>query len=311
MIRLSILFISWYKSKRNMITLLYSISISLIAFNLVVTATITNVSINDRPSKIREYVGGSMNIFFNEYKILSNLQKTSAIISFVSIWITTAILLNTYKSDVRRKIVSWSILSIPLIYFFINYFSQFIFHNILISYLSLDPVNASIILTIFLSLSKPIGGFTFGIVFWRISKSVSYEKNIKSYMIISGLGILLLFATNQAILLTIGPPYPPFGLATITILIIGSYLTLVGIYNSAALSSTNSNIRKSIYKAALDSKLLEIIGRSETDKEVQSVVKKVINKIEKSDDNTELKIDLDEKELRKYIAEVIRLKKER
>ena len=310
LIRLSILFISWYKSKRNMIILLYSISISLIAFNLIVTGIITNVSINDRPSQIREYVGGSVNIFFNEYKILSNLQKISAIISFISIWITTAVLLNTYKSNLIRKVVYWSILSVPLIYFSINYFSQVIFHNILISYLALDPVTASLILTIFLSLSKPIGGLTFGIVFWRISKTVSYEKNIKSYMIISGLGILLIFATNQAILLTIGPPYPPFGVATITILIVASYLMLVGIYNSAALSSTNINIRKSVQKVALDSKLLNVIGRAEMDKEIQNVVSKAINKIEKSDDNTQPKLDLDEKELKKYVEEMIKLKKE-
>lgn len=310
LIRLSILFMSWYKSKRDIIILLYSISISLIAFNLIFTAVITNVSINDRPSMIREYVGGSMNIFFNEYKILSNLQKTSSIISFISIWFTTAMLLNTYKSDLIRKIAYWSILSIPLIYFSINYFSQLIFQNILISYLSLDPVTASIILTIFLSLSKPIGGLTFGIVFWRISKTVSYEKNIKSYMIISGLGILLIFATNQAVLLTIGPPYPPFGLATITILIIASYLTLIGIYNSATLSSTNINIRNSIQKVALDSKLLNLIGRAEMDKEIQNVVRKAINKIEESDDNTQPKLELDEEELKKYVKEMIKLKEE-
>ena len=310
LMRLSILFISWYKSKHNMIILLYSISISLIALNLIVTACITNVSINDRPSKIREYIGGSMNIFFNEYKILSNIQKTSSIISFISIWITTAVLLNTYKSDLLKGIIYWSILSIPLIYFSISYFSQLIFQNILISYFALDPVTASITLTIFLSLSKPIGGLTFGIVFWRISRTVSYEKNIKSYMIVSGLGILLIFATNQAILLTIGPPYPPFGIATITILVVAAYLTLVGIYNSASLSSANMNIRQALQKVALDSKLLQLISRAEMDMEVQNVVRKAINKIEKSDDNSQPKLELDEKELKKYVEEMIRLKKE-
>jgi hypothetical protein len=44
----------------------------------------------------------------------------------------------------------------------------------------------------FLSLSKPIGGLLFGIAFWNISKVDSYERNIKTYMIISGWGMLLI-----------------------------------------------------------------------------------------------------------------------
>jgi hypothetical protein len=202
----------------------------------------------------------------------------------------------------------WSILSLPVIYFLITYFSQLIFNNILTSYLALDPIPASIVLTIFLSLSKPIGGFIFGIVFWRISKTVSYEKNIKSYMIISGLGILLIFTANQATSLAIGPPYPPFGLATITILIVASYLMLLGIYNSATLVSTNNNLRKSIHELALESKFLNVIGKAEKDKEIQNVVRKVINKIDISDANNQPKLELDEKELKKYVDEIIKMK---
>jgi hypothetical protein len=43
---------------------------------------------------------------------------------------------------------------------------------------------------------------TFAIAFWKISNIVSYEKNIKTYMIISGWGILLIFAADQAVVQT-------------------------------------------------------------------------------------------------------------
>lgn len=47
----------------------------------------------------------------------------------------------------------------------------------------------TIVLGAFLSLSKPIGGLLFGLVFWNISRIIRYERNIKTYMIISGWGI--------------------------------------------------------------------------------------------------------------------------
>ena len=78
-------------------------------------------------------------------------------------------------------------------------------------------------------LSKPIGGLVFAVSFWKISRNISYERNIRTYMIISGWGILLIFGANQATTLIVAP-YPPFGLATITVLNIASYLTLLGIY---------------------------------------------------------------------------------
>jgi hypothetical protein len=46
----------------------------------------------------------------------------------------------------------------------------------LISYVALDPVTASVILSAFLSLSKPIGGVIFGFAFWNIAQIIFYPK---------------------------------------------------------------------------------------------------------------------------------------
>jgi hypothetical protein len=105
------------------------------------------------------------------------------------------------------------------------------------------------------TLIKPIGGIMFGIAFWNISRTVSFEKTLRDYMIISGYGFLLLFSANQSTSLVLGP-YPPFGTITITILIIGAYLIMIGIYKSATLDSTNIYLRISIHEIAKESKLL-------------------------------------------------------
>ena len=157
----------------------------------------------------------------------------------------------------------------------------------------------------FLALSKPIGGLVFGIAFWKISRIMSYERNIRTYMIISGFGIFLIFAANQAATQIVSP-YPSFGLSSITVLNIATFLMLLGIYNSATLVSANNNLRKFIRKHALESRLLDLIGHAEMEKEIQKTVKKIAQNKDTLERDKEAEFELDEKELEKYIDSVIK-----
>jgi hypothetical protein len=304
---LSLLFLSWYKSNHSFIVFLYFISMLVIAFNLIMTAALTSAKVSDRPYHAGEYVGSSGDVSGSRHQLLDDTYRISSFISFFSIWITTALLMNYYREKLINAIVYWIILSIPLVYFVISYFYQFILGNMLISYLAVDPITVSIVLGAFLSLSKPIGGLVFGVAFWNISKTISYEKNIKIYMIISGWGIFLIFGANQAAAQIVAP-YPPFGLATITVLNLAAFLMLLGIYNSATLVSANKKLRKSIHKHALESRLLRLIGHAEMEKEIEKTVKKIAQDKDSLEIDTEQQqpIELDEKELKKYVDFVIR-----
>ena len=140
--------------------------------------------------------------------------------------------------------------------------------------------------------------------FWNISRKVSFEKTLRGYMIISGYGFLLLFSPNQpsSLILT---PYPPFGVATVTILIVSSYLVMVGIYNSATIVSINSNVRASVYQIAKESKLLDFIGKAEMQKEITKIVRKVSKQTEEEEDMAGTSFTLDEQGLKDYILEVV------
>lgn len=301
---LSVLFFSWYKSRHDMIVLLYFISMSVIAFNLIMTGAFISVKVNDRPQLAGEYVGSSGDLTAGRHQLLDNIYRGSSFVSFFSIWITTAILMNYYREKLISAIVYWVILSIPLVYFILTYFYQFILGSILGSFLEIDPVSVSIILGAFLALSKPIGGLLFGVAFWSISRIIGYEKNIKTYMIISGWGILLIFSSNQAATQIVSP-YPPFGLVTITILVTASYLMLLGIYNSATLVSANNELRRTIHKHALESKLLGAIGHAEMEKEIQKTVKQVTRYKFELEKELEEPVELDESELEKYLKLVL------
>ena len=89
-----LLFFSWYKSNHNLIVFLYFISMLVIAFNLIMTAAFASAKVSDRPYHAREYVGGSGDISGGKIQFLENVYRISSFMSFFSIWITTAILMN-------------------------------------------------------------------------------------------------------------------------------------------------------------------------------------------------------------------------
>jgi hypothetical protein len=299
------LFVSWYKVKHDLLVLLYFISILIIVINFVVTALYTCINIIERPSEVREFVGGSMDVTVGRHIFLDALYSVFSIASFGSMWAATVVLMKDYRSKLINAVTYWIILSLPLIYFLLSTFYKLILTGVLIQYLTVDPITVSIILTAVLSLSKPIGGLTFGIVFWKISRTLSYERNIQTFMIISGWGILLIFGTNQGVSQSLDP-YPPFGLYTNSVLILAAYLTLLGIHNAATLVSVNIDLRKSIHRHALESKLLDLIGRAEMNTELQRTVDNIIGDKNLLGKEEEGNLDLDEDELKKHLDFVIK-----
>ena len=121
-------------------------------------------------------------------------------------------------------------------------------------------------------------------------------------MFVAGWGIFFIFSANQAATQIVSP-YPPFGLATLTVLNLASYLMLLGIYNSAILVSANNELRKFIHKHAL--KLLNPIGQAELQNEIQRTVKMISDRKEIANITTKTSLELDE-ELKKYLEYVIR-----
>jgi hypothetical protein len=304
----ALLFFYWYKSSRDFIVFLYFISMTLIAFHLVFTGLFIDAKLTDNQYRVGEYVGGSGDISPARHHLLNNIYKISSFISFFSIWTTTAILMNSYREKLIRSITYWVILLLPLAYFLITYFYQFFLSYILISYLHNDPVTVTLYIGAFLSLSKPIGGLIFGIAFWNMSKVVGYERNMKLSMVIAGWGIFFIFSANQGIT-QIVVPYPPFGIATVTIMNVAAYLIVLGIFNSATLVSANNNLRTSLHRHAV--KLLKPIGRAEMEREIQKTVLKISEDKEIAKISGEEPFEFDKEELRKYLNEVIKVKRDR
>jgi hypothetical protein len=143
--------------------------------------------------------------------------------------------------------------------------------------------------------------------FWVVARTVGRSSPLRIYLIISGLGLLLLFATNQAILLSIAP-YPPFGFASVTLTGLSAYLAVVGIYTSSISMSNDAKIRKSIKSLAKsESRLLDSIASAEMQKEVESRVIKVVKaQSTEIEDQTGSKPSLTDDEIKEYLDKVLK-----
>jgi hypothetical protein len=125
-------------------------------------------------------------------------------------------------------------------------------------------------------------------------------------MVVSAYGLVLVFVSNQAVVL-VSAPYPPFGLVSTSSMGISSYLVLVGIYSAAISVAQDSKLRQSIRKVAVkEAKLLDTIGTAQMEDELQKRVLKITKEQQESLAlETGVESSINEGELKQYLDEVI------
>jgi hypothetical protein len=298
-------FLSWFKSNKSSVVLLYGLSAAIIAINLVFTIIYVASILPTHQLEIRAHTttatpfrpSGSTISFLNDIYFITS------VISFMVTWIATAMLLRHYSQRLGR-IKYWAIISIPLAYFMSQF--QPLFVNLFYQSLQSSPIFFSILSTLIFTFSKPLGGILFGIAFWTTAKKLRKDSVVRDYITIAAYGLILLFASNQAIVL-VTTSYPPFGLITTSFVGLSSYLILVGVYSSAISVSEDIKIRQTIRKFALkESKLLDSIGTSHMEDELQRRVMKLAKEQQEfMMQQTGVEPSLDEGEAKQYLYEVM------
>jgi hypothetical protein len=297
-------FFSWFKSNRNLVVLLYGFSTAMLAINAGFSVIFVDNLLADKPAMIQSHREFSFRVNPNSLMGSLNLAYIgSSIVSFMMIWGATAILLQHYSKRFGQ-VKYWIILSIPLTYFL----SQFVilFLRPLDFLFRADPVSFSIFLTLAFTLSKPIGGILFGIGLWTVTKNINPSNIVRNYMIISAYGFVILFTSNQSIVIS-SAFYPPFGLASVSFMGLASYLILVGIYYSAISFAHDVTLRQSIKKSAIkESKLLDSIGTAHMEQEIQErVIAFTKQNQERIAEESGIQSSLTEEDMRQYLQQVI------
>jgi hypothetical protein len=214
-------------------------------------------------------------------------------------WIVTVSLLKPYAGRIGKK-TFWLIVSIPLLY---QLFSLTVSDPNLITDPGLIKTIYSKEFQLFLGISHQIAGLLLAIGFWLIGSKMR-RKTMKNYLIISSIGMILLFSSIEP-----GNPffavYPPFGLVTLLFLGLSSYLLLVGMLGCAAYVSRDVELRREIYKGLeVDSDVLRKMGIAEVQREMERKVLPLVNKMNLSDEMRE-SMDPSDEDVKIMIDEVL------
>jgi len=206
-----------------------------------------------------------------------------------------------------RKWKYWVLVILPLIYLAGTY--DYVSSPVRDQLISQFP-DFSNVLSLFWTLSRQLGGFFFALVFIVMSKNTENIK-LKYNLQLAGLGIMLLFSSIQIATLLI-LTFPPFGLISLSVMPISSFLILTGLYYSARSLSYDKKflvqLRKQIKNES--NAFLNTIGSAEWNKNLEAKIHGVLNQIGNKDEVTHFTLEQDD--VRSYVIDVINeLKKEK
>jgi hypothetical protein len=298
---LSYKFITWLRLYKSWITFAYLFA----SISLSVNAVIGIMFVSDQLSYISDVIqpsqlGGFM--MHGHTSSLAVLYTVSSGITFVLFWLGTVLLLQSYRKRLGT-IKFWIIMLVPLLYFLSQF--QPLVTSILFDYSSGNPMLYSIAYVLMLEVSAPIGGILFGLAFMLVARKIQNAK-VRGYLVISGIGLLLLLISYRPQEIITGP-FPPFGLLSASFMGLSSYLVFFGLYSSAISVSQDSRLRASIRKSveAEVNFIGNIAGAEMTHTITERVLRKVKAISEIIPQDTGITTSLTETEIKEYVAEVI------
>ena len=219
------------------------------------------------------------------------------LVSFVLIWMATALLLLHYRRRLGL-LKFWIIITLPLIY----YLGTFV--DVVGLYEPQSDLE-SFYYYLYFSLNSTAGGIMFGIAFIVIAKRID-NQSIRGYMTLAAYGLILLNISSQIVLVTCA--YPPFGIATIFYQGFSSFLLLIGLSSTAISLSEHAELRRSIRNSLEDqhSKLIGHIGMSEVQRDIDRKVTPLFQRYaEQMNTKTAIDLTISKEEVNQYIKEIL------
>jgi hypothetical protein len=304
-------FIQWFKRNYNYTLLLYILAFMLLITKSIIAAVYVSQELYNHSILVHPGETHRMTLSLSNLKAsLSNLLKDSyyytSILAYILIWVTTAILLKHYSKRLG-KIRYWILISIPIVFYLIQ---DKLFQSGIFNYIFLISPN---LFGLFYSLSftaiQLVAGLFACLVFVLAARDIKKEK-ISNSLIVSAVGILILINSFEISGAYIGA-YPPYGLTTVSLIGLASYLVFVGTFSFAIYVGNDMQVRKEIYKMVESNpQLLRNIGVSEGQIEIERRVKKM-QKLKDQDDQS-LREDYESGEIKELIQDILRqLKKEK
>jgi len=293
--------------------LLYGIAISFFIINTIIGLVYVTQALsthNDiiKPASCRAIFASLFNTNPDLSIYLSNFYDITFIISFIAVWFVTILMLKQYSRNIG-KIKYWILVSVPLILFMTKYevlLYYFLYDPSILDILSsikINPPFNPLIYTL-LDSNLQLGGVFFAIVFLVIAKKIPKGHQIVNSLIISLIGMMLLFSSKDINTLIL-PSYPPVGIVAISFMGLASYLLLVGIYSIATIAARDITLRKYLNKKVEnDITLLNNIAFSENESEIQKNVKSLLYYSSQWQENN-TRQEMNQQEIKEIVDDVI------
>jgi len=299
------LFGRWLTSKRSYAILLYTISLAIVCFNLVLSLVYLDAYLSSPVPVVSPMVKPySMVLYvtnFNPLPIesISPIFDALSVCSFLIMWVATAILLSQYRHRMGT-IKYFSLMSIPLLYYLFPF--QGYFSNAFFAILPSSPIYFSALYVLIFSGTKQAGALLFCLAFWTAS-SLVHDDRIRKSLLFTSIGIVMLFGSLQIAPLEYHV-YPPYGLITKAFLPLGAYLLFAGISISAVNISRNAQVRREFYKKAESQlALLRAVGVSQMERELESQVRSIEKRVNLFE--TKIETEMKEDDIKETLHDVL------
>ena len=242
--------LGYYKSHPDRAILSFLISAFIISVTSLVTILFMVPILLSKP----DFVSPETPVFFPTFaqgsmlNILNYSFYILSVISFLSVWVATLILLGHYSRRLG-KAKFWIVMGLPLAF----YLSQIVIITLQIPlpFVKSDSVSFVFYYRVIFTVSSTLGGLLFAQPFILVSKIIPNNSNMHRHLIILGLGMVLFFVSGSATVYH--APFPPFGLPTVALTGISSYLMSLGLYSATISLSEDSQLYKLVHGIQLRS----------------------------------------------------------
>jgi hypothetical protein len=301
---LSLKFIWWFRSDRtSIIILIYGVSFFLFSLSFFFGYFSENLILLNKPL----FINPSMEVIFpilddDPFEIFYYYYNYLITLSLIMLLFGSYILLNNYvRKAFRSQLIFY--LSLSFILFFLGNLQTFNIIEVPNSDQSL------MIYYIFQSLSTTASGIFIGYSFWKVANLLGNDNPIKKYLIMTAMGLILIFIITQGTIII--APFPPFGLTSLSFVIIAIYLFNFGFYATALSLAHNIKLRETIKtKTKRNVNLLGSIGKAQMTSELTQAVndvKELVEKEEKELENkTGIETSISDETIQDYMEEVLK-----
>ena len=266
-------FFSWYRLSNKNITVLI-LALSMVAY--VVNGVTGLATYSNMLAQQKSVITSKDVAYFPEFSIttlgsqIDIIYQVAGAAAYIFTWIGTVKLL---YPNIRKlgRVKFWTIMSAAVVYYLIS-FPLFVLGY----YSPSENVDAMTNILIF-SFASIFTGVIFGAAFLSVARTLRRDTALRNHMLMAAYGFLLFYIAGSAA--AAQAAYPPYGLASVSLIGLSCYLIYSGLYSSAAIVSQDSTLRQSIRRSVTEqSRLLDSIGTAQMEQELQSRVLTIARK---------------------------------